>query len=105
MPSIRFLPSVKYPKRLPDVSRRDRVNHDTYFNVCVYLADYAVTGIPVSEQNVRASSVIKCLNPQEIEGMRKVCKIAREILDIGAAAVRPGITTDEIGKCLVFFNI
>ncbi|KAI9490924.1 peptidase M24, structural domain-containing protein [Zychaea mexicana] len=60
--------------------------------------DYAVTGIPVSEQNVRASSTIKCLNEKEIEGMRKVCKIAREVLDIGAAAIRPGITTDEIDR-------
>ncbi|KAI7857068.1 peptidase M24, structural domain-containing protein [Circinella umbellata] len=60
--------------------------------------DYAETGIPVSEQNVRASSTIKCLNEKEIEGMRKVCKVAREVLDIGAAAVRPGITTDEIDR-------
>ncbi|KAI9268057.1 peptidase M24, structural domain-containing protein [Phascolomyces articulosus] len=60
--------------------------------------DYAETGIPVSEQNVRASSTIKVLNEKEIEGMRKVCKVAREVLDIGAAAVRPGITTDEIDR-------
>ncbi|KAJ2961924.1 hypothetical protein NQZ79_g2937 [Umbelopsis isabellina] len=54
--------------------------------------------IPVSEQNVRGSSVIKCLNEEEIAKMRKVCKIAREVLDIGAAAVRPGISTDEIDR-------
>jgi methionyl aminopeptidase len=69
---------------------------------------------------VRASSTIKVLNDEEIEGMRKVCKvrllplwwiecialigwlywikISREVLDIGAAAIRPGISTDEIGK-------
>lgn len=83
-------------------------------------ADYAETSIPISEQNVRASSTIKVLNDEEIEGMRKVCKvrllplwwiecialigwlywikISREVLDIGAAAIRPGISTDEIGK-------
>ncbi|KAG2177828.1 hypothetical protein INT43_003075 [Umbelopsis isabellina] len=60
--------------------------------------DYSETGIPVSEQNVRGSSVIKCLNEEEIAKMRKVCKIAREVLDIGAAAVRPGISTDEIDR-------
>jgi methionyl aminopeptidase len=38
------------------------------------------------------------LSDKEIEAMRKVCKIGREVLDIGAAAIRPGITTDEIGK-------
>jgi hypothetical protein len=35
---------------------------------------------------------------KQIEGMRAVGKIAREILDIGAAAVRPGTTTDEIDR-------
>ncbi|KAG0183567.1 Methionine aminopeptidase 1 [Apophysomyces sp. BC1034] len=32
--------------------------------------------------------------------MRKVCKLAREVLDIGAAAIRPGITTDEIDRII-----
>ncbi|KAG0172392.1 Methionine aminopeptidase 1 [Apophysomyces sp. BC1021] len=56
--------------------------------------------IPISEQNVRASSTIKVLDKDEIEGMRKVCKLAREVLDIGAAAIRPGITTDEIDRII-----
>lgn len=30
--------------------------------------------------------------------MRKVCRLAREVLDIAAAAIRPGITTDEIDE-------
>ncbi|KAI7871144.1 peptidase M24, structural domain-containing protein [Spinellus fusiger] len=60
--------------------------------------DYAETGIPVSEQDVRSSTTIKVLNAEEIEGMRKVCKIGREALNIGAAAIRPGITTDEIDR-------
>lgn len=30
--------------------------------------------------------------------MRKVCRLAREVLDITAAAVRPGITTDELDE-------
>ncbi|CDH49588.1 methionine aminopeptidase 1 [Lichtheimia corymbifera JMRC:FSU:9682] len=62
--------------------------------------DYAETGIPISEQRVRSSSVIKVLNAEEIEGMRTVCKLAREVLDIGAAAIRPGITTDEIDRII-----
>lgn len=28
--------------------------------------------------------------------MRKVCRLAREVLDIAAAAVKPGVTTDYI---------
>lgn len=30
--------------------------------------------------------------------MRKVCRLAREVLDIAAAALKPGITTDEIDR-------
>ncbi|KAL0093023.1 MetAP 1 [Phycomyces blakesleeanus] len=60
--------------------------------------DYADTGIPVSEQSVRSSATIKVLNAEEIESMRKVCKIGREVLDIGAAAIRPGVTTEEIDR-------
>jgi methionyl aminopeptidase len=60
-------------------------------------ADYSVSSIPVSEERARGSA-IKVLSDKEIEAMRKVCKIGREVLDIGAAAIRPGITTDEIGK-------
>ncbi|CDS05260.1 hypothetical protein LRAMOSA07789 [Lichtheimia ramosa] len=60
--------------------------------------DYAESGIPTSEIATRRSNQIKVLNAEEIEGMRKVCKITREVLDIAAAAVRPGITTDEIDR-------
>ncbi|CAO3608271.1 unnamed protein product [Mucor fragilis] len=62
--------------------------------------DYAESSIPVSEQSVRMSSTIKVLNDEEIQGMREVCKISREVLDIGAAAIRPGITTDEIDEII-----
>jgi methionyl aminopeptidase len=41
----------------------------------IFIADYAETSIPISEQNVRASSNIKVLNAEEIDGMRKVCKV------------------------------
>ncbi|KAI8086116.1 methionine aminopeptidase 1 [Halteromyces radiatus] len=61
--------------------------------------DYAETSIPVSEERARGDA-IKVLSPKEIEGMRAVCKIAREVLDIGAAAIRPGITTDEIDRII-----
>ncbi|GAA5953925.1 hypothetical protein JCM3765_000695 [Sporobolomyces pararoseus] len=63
--------------------------------------DYAteVNGVSFSEQvanrNERSG---KILNAQEIEGMRKVCRLAREVLDIAAAAIRPGITTLEIDQ-------
>ena len=30
--------------------------------------------------------------------MRKVCRLAREVLDVAAAAVKPGVTTDYIDE-------
>lgn len=41
---------------------------------------------------------IKILDKKEQEGMRKVCKMGREILDIAARAAQPGVTTDQIDK-------
>ncbi|KDQ20353.1 hypothetical protein BOTBODRAFT_27776 [Botryobasidium botryosum FD-172 SS1] len=57
--------------------------------------DYAETGDPVSER-LRANAGIRILNTEEQEKMRTVCKLAREVLDLTAAAIRPGITTDEL---------
>lgn len=41
---------------------------------------------------------VKVLDAKEQEGMRKVCRLAREVLDIAAAEVRPGITTDYLDE-------
>lgn len=41
---------------------------------------------------------VKVLTKQEQEGMRKVCRMAREVLDIAARAAKPGVTTDYIDK-------
>ncbi|KAL9715120.1 Methionine aminopeptidase 1 [Leucoagaricus gongylophorus] len=40
----------------------------------------------------------RILSSEEQEKMRRVCRLAREVLDITAAAIRPGITTDEIDE-------
>lgn len=59
--------------------------------------DYAEDGNPISESR-RAGQPIRILNAEEIEKMRTVCRLAREVLDIAASHVRPGITTDEIDE-------
>ncbi|KAJ7063278.1 peptidase M24, structural domain-containing protein [Mycena amicta] len=59
--------------------------------------DYVKDGVPRSEARAAAQTV-QILNPEEIQKMRTVCRMSREILDIAAAAVRPGITTDEIDE-------
>ncbi|KAG0345802.1 Methionine aminopeptidase 1 [Podila humilis] len=62
--------------------------------------DYAETGIPLSEQNIRSSSTIEVLPNEDIDVLRKVCQIAREVIDIGVAAVKVGVTTDEIDRII-----
>ncbi|KIW07075.1 methionine aminopeptidase, type I, variant 1 [Verruconis gallopava] len=60
--------------------------------------DYARDGIPRSEQNLIGRRNIAILNEKEQEAMRKVCRLAREVLDIAAAAAKPGVTTDYIDE-------
>lgn len=58
--------------------------------------DYAEDGIPKHGRSLVRSNKITQLDAKGQEAMRKVCRLAREVLDIAAAAIRPGITTDEI---------
>ncbi|KAK3380795.1 peptidase M24, structural domain-containing protein [Podospora didyma] len=41
---------------------------------------------------------ITILDAQAQDKMRTVCRLTREVLDLAAAAVRPGITTDELDQ-------
>jgi len=41
---------------------------------------------------------IKILTKPEQDGMRKVCRLAREVLDIAAREAKPGVTTDHIDQ-------
>ena len=36
--------------------------------------------------------------PKQIEGIRRACRLGREVLDKAHAAIRPGVTTDEIDR-------
>lgn len=47
---------------------------------------------------IRGSSTIRTLDEEEIEKMRVVCRIGREVLEEGAKAVAIGATTDEIDR-------
>ncbi|XP_048468356.1 methionine aminopeptidase 1, partial [Rhincodon typus] len=60
--------------------------------------DYAhhPLGVSESEQSLKGTSQIKILPPEDTEAMRVVCKFAREVLDVAAMMVRPGVTTEEI---------
>jgi len=62
---------------------------------CVWiLADWVLIGIQVFVGRNR----IKILTKEEQDGMRKVCRLAREVLDIAARAAKPGVTTDYIDQ-------
>ncbi|KAI6109840.1 peptidase M24, structural domain-containing protein [Pisolithus sp. B1] len=59
--------------------------------------DYALRedGIPISEVRTLGHPP-RILNADEIQKMRTACRLGREILDLAASHVRPGITTDEL---------
>lgn len=59
--------------------------------------DYAADGIPKSERKWGRNK-IAILDKKEQDGMRKVCRLAREVLDIAGREVRPGITTDYLDE-------
>ncbi|KAG8627376.1 hypothetical protein KVT40_004859 [Elsinoe batatas] len=59
--------------------------------------DWAVTGVPKAERKLNRAK-IDILDAKAQQAMRKVCKYAREVLDIVAAEVKPGVTTDYLDE-------
>ncbi|KAH8769968.1 putative methionine aminopeptidase [Diaporthe sp. PMI_573] len=59
--------------------------------------DWAETGIPARENRLNRSK-IELLDAKAQDAMRKVCRLAREVLDITAAELTPGITTDYLDE-------
>ncbi|KAI8908965.1 peptidase M24, structural domain-containing protein [Gorgonomyces haynaldii] len=55
-------------------------------------------GYSRAEQKIKGSNKIEVLNSEEILKMRKVCTLAREILDIGLKAIKIGVTTDTVDR-------
>lgn len=60
--------------------------------------DYAKDGNPKSERKFVGRNNITILDKKQQEGMRKVCRLAREVLDIVAREVKPGVTTDYLDE-------
>ncbi|KAI0194243.1 methionine aminopeptidase 1 [Astrocystis sublimbata] len=58
--------------------------------------DWAGTGIPAAERQLGLKW--KFLDVEGQEAMRKVCRLAREVLDIVAAETRPGVSTDFLDE-------
>lgn len=60
--------------------------------------DYALDGIPKSERKFSGRNNITILNKTQQDAMRKVCRLAREVLDIAAREAKPGVTTDYLDE-------
>ena len=62
--------------------------------------DYAdhPEGYPISEQKLKGNTYIRQLDQDEIDDLRTACRLGRQVLDEAAAAVAPGVTTDEIDR-------
>jgi hypothetical protein len=60
--------------------------------------DYAESGASLSERLIRGSNVIPVHTAEQIELARKAGAIGREILDMAAAALKVGVTPDDIDK-------
>ncbi|CAG8950992.1 hypothetical protein HYFRA_00006389 [Hymenoscyphus fraxineus] len=60
--------------------------------------EYWKDGVPHSEMTFVGRTKIEILDEKKREGMRKVCRLAREVLDIAARAAVPGVTTDYIDE-------
>lgn len=48
--------------------------------------------------NNMALAAVPIRTAKQIEGIRRACRLGREVLDKAHAAIRPGVTTDEIDR-------
>ena len=63
--------------------------------------DWATTGRPRDEETSRWQRSIPVLQtPEELRGIREACVLAREVLDMAAAMVKPGVTCEAIDKAV-----
>lgn len=58
--------------------------------------NYAEDGDP--KYKFVGRNTIQILDQKAQDAMRKVCRISREVLDIAAREVKPGVTTDHIDE-------
>lgn len=55
-------------------------------------------GNPKYSRSIINRNKVDILDQKGQDAMRKACKLAREVLDIAAAAAKPGVSTDYIDK-------
>ena len=60
--------------------------------------NYARTKSGNPEYTFANRNTITCLDKKQQKGMRKSCRLAREVLDAAARELKPGVTTDYIDE-------
>lgn len=61
--------------------------------------DYAKNSKPIEEENYnRLRTNFRVLDEKAIQGMRTVCRLARQVLDIGVRAAKVGVTTEHVDQ-------
>ncbi|KAA0148410.1 hypothetical protein FNF29_04883 [Cafeteria roenbergensis] len=60
--------------------------------------DYALTGEPLSEMLEQRTRKIAVNTPEQIEAMRRSCRVARAVMDEASAILRPGVTPDAVDR-------
>jgi len=88
------MPACPYPGAL----RPAHVGPTRSVPANVVKPDYALTGIPVSEEESRQQRIVPVRTEEEIARLRAVCRLGREVIDAAHRAVKPGVTTDEIDR-------
>jgi methionyl aminopeptidase len=81
------------PEPRPDAVRKGRVSPMRSVPPHIVRPDYAASGRPAGRGGRQTPRT-----PEQIERMRRACRVACEVLATAAAAVRPGITTDAIDQ-------
>ena len=64
--------------------------------------DYAVTSIPLGEQESRKQGrpSIVPKTPEEYERLRAACVVGREVIDVASSMIKVGVTTDKIDQAV-----
>lgn len=60
--------------------------------------EWASTGRPQQEMNSEWQNSVEIKSPAQIAKLREACRVGREVLDVAARAIKPGVTTDEIDR-------
>ncbi|KAF5355562.1 hypothetical protein D9758_006323 [Tetrapyrgos nigripes] len=100
--SIRPMYPLSARRRVPDHIPRPEYAADgrvkAFFCQTKFLIrSFSSVGYPKAEVRA-AGQPPRILNKEEQEKMRTACHLTREVLDIAASHVRPGITTDELDE-------